>query len=201
MRLNRFAPALLLAALAATAACGARLDADPVADAHALTEGRFQLMVRTDSQAMDSLVYEAAYRQLGAVLPLAEEGAFTGTVEVTFSSDTSYAPVSVGAGGEDYDGGWYSGHGSSVGIGVSGGADITWQNAVMVVTVKGAEGARLWSARCRYRSGPGFGGGAAAGERTAESCLKALVQKFREQVPAAVRPGAISPSSGPPAGP
>lgn len=180
MRLNRLAPALLLAALAATAACGAHIEADPIADAHAIAQGRFQLLVRTDTQAMDTLVYEAAFRQLGAALPLVETDPYTGVVEVTFSSDTAVAPVGVGAGGTQWDGGWDSS--SEVGIGVSGGADISWQNAIMVVTIKGEGGARIWSARCRYRSGPGFGGGTAAGEKAARHCLEAIVQKYREQI-------------------
>jgi hypothetical protein len=176
MRPFRF---LLAAALAASIscllACGARLEADPILDASSLLAGRYQLLVRTDSPALDKLVYESALRRLGGIMPLAEAEPYTGAVELSFVSSTGYAPLGLGVGAGRSKGGWYSGHGTALSLGLSTFGNLSWQNSVMTVVVKGAAGERLWSATCRHRGSLGFGAsGDAAGARAAETCLEEL---------------------------
>jgi len=175
----RFALFAGAAACTALLSCGARLEADPLPDAAPLLAGRYQLLVRTDSPTLDKLVYEAAVRHLGTLLPIVESGPFTGAVELTFSSSTSAAPIGVGTGVGHTSGDWYSGHSTGVSLGLSTAGALTWQNSVMIVLVKDAEGRRLWSATCRHRGSLGFGNsGDNAGERASQRCLEAIAERL-----------------------
>jgi len=167
------------AALVLLVACGARLEADPLQDAHALLAGRYRLLVHTDSPTLDRLVYEAALRRLGGLLPLTESEPSDGSVEITFSSSTAGAPLGVGTGVGHSSGGWYSGHSTGISLGLSAAGELTWQNSVMVVTVQDAAGGRLWSATCRHRGSLGWGNsGDSAGERAACRCLDAIAERL-----------------------
>ena len=192
--------ALSAAALALLLGCGARLEADPLADPSALLGGRYQLLVRTDSPTLDRLVYEEAMRQLAPRLPLSETGPFTGSAELTFTSSTSAAPIGVGTDYGHASGGWYSGHATGVGVGLSAAAALTWQNSVITLVVKDGEGRRLWSATCRHRGGLGWGGsGDAAGESASRSCLEAIAGRLAQA--GASRPAPAPTSAAPSAAP
>lgn len=162
---------LALLAVSLLSACGARLDGEAPSDAHALRAGRYQLVVQTESPTLDKFVYEVARKTLSPELPIAESGEFTGVIEVTFTSNRAQAPVSIGSGG--YSGGHHSG----VGVGLGVGGALSWQNSLMAVTVKGSDGALLWSATIRHRGNLSLGGvGDNAGVKAAQRCLDEVVR-------------------------
>lgn len=185
MRARIISSIIATSALLATVACTSRMEADQIKDASALlNQQHFRLMVQCEDKRLEPYIYEDAWRVIGAVLPLTEGDDATGTIEVTFTSDTGNAAVGTGIGlGHASGGGWYSGgHMSSVGIGLSGAGDITWQNSLMLVVVKGSGEQRLWSARYQHRGNVGFGGGGSRGTAAARTCLNAIASRLRQEL-------------------
>jgi len=170
-------------ALLATCGCTSRMEADRIKDANALLNAQhFRLMVQCEDKRLEPYIYEDAWRELGAILPLTEGEDATGTVEVTFTSDTGNASIGTGVGfGHASGGGWYGGgHMSSVGVGIGGAGNLTWQNSLMMIVVKGNGEQRLWSARYQHRGNVGFGGAGGRGAAAARGCLDAIAERLRE---------------------
>ncbi len=191
MRARAVISIIATSALLAALGCTSRMEADKIKDASALVnQQHFKLMVQCEDKRLEPYIYEDAWRVIGSVLPLTEGEDATGTVEVTFTSDTGNAAIGTGIGvGHASGGGWYSGgHMSSVGIGLSGAGDITWQNSLMMVVVKGSGEQRLWSARYQHRGNVGFGGAGGRGAAAARTCLDAIATRLRQSL--ATAPGA-----------
>ncbi len=179
-----FAAAALPAVFALLAGCTSNLEADRIQDAAALVQNqRYRLMVHCEDPALDPFVYEDARREFGVLLPLAEADPATGTLEVTFTSSTGSGGLGAGVGyGHASGDPWFTG-GSSHGVGLSvgGGGSLTWENSLMMVVLKGADGARLWSARYQHRGNVGFGGGdGSRAVQASRTCLRALAEELRK---------------------
>ncbi len=199
MRTRSLCLPIVTLTLMATTACTSRMEADQIKDASSLLNAQhFKLMVQCEDKRLEPYIYEDAWRVLGAVLPLTEGENATGTIEVTFTSDTGNAAIGTGIGfGHASGGGWYSGgHMSSVGVGIGGAGDLTWQNSMMMVVVKGGDERRLWSARYQHRGNVGFGGAGGHGAAAARSCLDAITEHLRQALAGAG--GKITSSPTPP---
>ena len=172
------------AGLLMASGCTSRMEADHIKDASALlNQQHFRLMVQCEDKKLEPYLYEDAYRILGAVIPLTEGTDATGTIEVTFTSDTSNAAVGTGIGlGRTSGGGWYDGHLSSIGLGLSGAGNLTWQNSLMMIVVKGNDEQRLWSARYQHRGNLGFGGAGGRGVAAEKTCLDALASRLKQEL-------------------
>ncbi len=184
MRARMFGLLFAAAGLLAVFGCTSRMEAGHIKDASALlNQQHFRLMVQCEDKRLEPYLYEDAYRILGTVLPLTEGTDATGTIEVTFTSDTSNAAVGTGIGlGRTSGGGWYDGHMSSIGLGLSGAGNITWQNSLMMIVVKGNDEQRLWDARYQHRGNLGFGGAGGRGVAAAKTCLDALASRLKQEL-------------------
>lgn len=153
------------------------------------TSERFQLLVRTGNPTLDKLLYEMAYQQFSDILPLRENAAYTGIMEITFaSSDQSWSSqrLSTVRNASAYGSGWYSGGGYVGGIAsvtesssaVTSGGVFTWQNSSMLVVLKKLDGERLWTADYNYKGGWEMSGWVV---NTPEEAARLIVKRLRER--------------------
>jgi len=152
---------------------------------------RYRLLVRTGNGVLDKLVYEFAYAQFDDVLPLREkEPSYTGTMEITFasSSQSAFLGSSVATGvGSSSSSGWYSAGGYVGGATATGtaaavttGTTFVWQNSMMIIVLKSADGARLWTADYNYKGGWELSGFVVnTPEEAARLVVKRLKDKFK----------------------
>lgn len=154
----------------------------------------YQVRVRTGNEVMDKLVYEFAYLELGKYLPIAEQGSFTGTLDIIFSSSSESAFIGSSAGyatTTGYVNGWYTGSGyigatgsaSTVSSGISSGGTFTWQNSTMLVILKDSSGKRLWSADYKYKGGWEMSGWSVnTPQEAARLCIERVAEKLKQDI-------------------
>jgi len=148
----------------------------------------FQLRVNTGDARRDQLVYEFAFEQFSQVLPIAEHEPYTGTLDITFTSETQGAFVgsssTVGQAQVStsgwYTGGGYTGQGYASGSSttVSSGTMLEWQNSTMIAVLRRTNGERLWSGDYEYRGGWELSGWVV---NTPEQAARLVTQRLREQ--------------------
>jgi len=154
----------------------------------------YQVRVRTGNEIMDKLVYEFAYLEFSKYLPIAEHGAFTGTVDIIFSSSSESAFIGTSAGyatTTGYVDGWYTGSGyigttgsaSTVSSGISSGGTFTWQNSTMLVILKDSNGKRLWSADYKYKGGWEMSGWSVnTPQEAARLCIERVAERLNQDL-------------------
>src|SRR5262249_51723404 len=89
------------------------------------------------------------YQQFSQVLPLAEGEPFTGTLDISFTSDTQKAEVSTSN--------WYTSakyahktaYSTTSAIGTT--STVQWQNSTMIAVLRHSDGERLWSGDYDYQ--------------------------------------------------
>jgi len=149
---------------------------------------RFQLRVNTGDAHMDELVYEFAYQQFSQVLPMAEHEPYTGTLDITFSSQTQGAFIGSsstvgqarGTATGWYTGGGYVGQANVTGTSttVSSGTMMEWQNSTMIAVLRHADGERLWSGDYDYKGGWEMSGFVV---NTPEEAARLVTRRLRER--------------------
>jgi hypothetical protein len=113
---------------------------------------RIQLRVQTDNAELDARVYELAYAQFSAAMPLRREPPYTATLEITFAS-TGQSSFAGGTGTAPHShGDWYTG--DRVARPPSSRGDLlTWQNSTMFAVLKHVNGDQIWNTTYRYNGG------------------------------------------------
>jgi hypothetical protein len=154
----------------------------------------YQVRVRTGNEVMDKLVYEFAYLEFGKYLPIAEQGSFTGTVDIIFSSSSESSFIGSRAAYATtigYVNGWYTGTGyvgvtgsaSTVSGDISSGGTFTWQNSTMLVILKDSVGKRLWSADYKYKGGWEMSGWSVnTAQEAARLCVHRVAEKLKQDI-------------------
>jgi hypothetical protein len=158
---------------------------------------KFSILVRTGNPNMDKIVHEIAVMEFGQLLNLNEDKAQLaqcGKMEITFESSTDgglMGSASTISASEATATGWYDGDqywgGTGYAAGSSGtlasGSMLSWQNSAMVVTLKDARGARLWTADYEYKGGSDVSGfWVNTAEGAAKVCLKRLKARMRRDL-------------------
>ena len=151
--------------------------------------GKYSILVRTGNPGMDKIVHEIAVMEFGQLLNLNEDKAQLaqcGKMEITFETSTDgglMGSESAISASEATATGWYDGDqywgGTGYSAGSSGalasGSMLSWQNSTMVVTLKDARGARLWTADYEYKGGSDISGfWVNTADGAAKLCLKRL---------------------------
>lgn len=185
-------PVLLLLVLNA---CSSMQTYSNFQDAQIIVKNQsYQVRVRTGNEVMDKLVYEFAYLEFSKYLPIAEQGSFTGTVDIIFSSSSESAFIGSSAGyatTTGYVNGWYTGSGyigatgsaSTVSSGISSGGTFTWQNSTMLVILKDSSGKRLWSADYKYKGGWEMSGFSVnTPQEAARLCIERVAEKLNQDM-------------------
>jgi hypothetical protein len=185
-------PVILFLALNA---CSSMQTYSSFQDAQTIVKNQsYQVRVRTGNEVMDKLIYEFAYLEFGKYLPIAEQGSFTGTVDIIFASSSESAFVGSSAGYATtigYVNGWYTGTGyvgatgtaSTVSSGISSGGTFTWQNSTMLVILKDSEGRRLWSADYKYKGGWEMSGWSVnTPQEAARLCVQRVAEKLKQDL-------------------
>lgn len=172
-----------------------QMESSKVQDTHSLLNNqRYQIKVRTGNNAMDSIVYEYAYKHFSKVLPVVEKEPYTGSIDVTFGSSadgyyvgttTSYSTTNANATA------WYTGGNSAVAYGssstnttgVTTGSAVTWQNSTMLVVVRDSAGNRLWTADYKYKGGWEMSGFVVnTAQEAANLCCKRVAEKLKKDI-------------------
>jgi len=122
----------------------------PIANADA--RERIQLKVQTGSDALDARVYELAYGQFSALMPLREAPPYTADLEIIFASAQQNSLGGATPKSPTGPRGWYTG-GRAAAASASQGPLWTWQNSTMSAVLKHADGEQIWSATYRYNGG------------------------------------------------
>jgi hypothetical protein len=174
--------ALLIVGLTLLAGCSTMATSGGGAPmAAVLPTERIQLKVRTGNDQMDALVYELAYQQFSNVMPLREEGPYTGTLEITFASSTQGAFLGSStdiASVRPTGSGWYTG-GRAVSTSITTGTFLEWQNSTMLAVLRGPDGQRQWSADYSYKGGWEMSGWVVnTPEEAARLIVKRLAARF-----------------------
>jgi hypothetical protein len=153
------------------------------------TPERFQLLVRTGHPTLDKLLYEMAYQKFSDILPLREQGPYTGVMEITFASSGQSASVgssSTVGNASAYGSGWYSSGGYLGGTATIAGfsttatsdSSFTWQNSTMLIVLKKLDGERLWTADYNYKGGWEMSGFVV---NTPDEAARLVVKRLRDK--------------------
>jgi hypothetical protein len=196
MRQFRFILSLALVLLLFPAAGCAKMETHASADLHgAVDQDSYILMVRTGDPTLDRFLYHEAYSRLKSRLHMVGEGESTGTIEITFADSAHHALLGTSGAYGRYNYPWYSGHGSSLGIGIGLAGDLTWQNCTMLMVIKGTGGKEIWSARYDRKGKLGFGGsGTVEADSVARLCLGKILARLDEALDRKPVPGAKEPA-------
>jgi hypothetical protein len=161
------------------------------------SKGKYTILVRTGNPGLDRVVHEVAVMEFGQLLNVNENEAQlnqSGKLEITFQSTsdggfmgspTTISPADAAATGW-YDGGSYwggTGYPPGVGNDIPSGAMLNWQNSTMLITLKDANGTRLWSADYEYKGGSDISGfWINTPDEAARLCLKRLKARMRKDL-------------------
>jgi len=162
-----------------------------------VSQGTYSILVRTGNPSMDKIVYEMADMEFGQLLNINENQAQidrSGKLEITFqsssdggllSSESSISPADSTAtgwyAGDLYWGGTGYSPGSSTTI--ASGSMLSWQNSTMVIVLKDAGGARLWTADYEYKGGSDISGfWVNTADEAAKLCVKRLKARMKRDL-------------------
>lgn len=152
--MTRIAMALILLCLAGCSTVQTTGGGQAVATR--LPSERIQLRVRTGDARLDAMVWQSAYRQFSAVMPLGEQEPYTAALEITFDSMKQTGlvgipaviistPTARGAKAQE----WYTGGQAPAADGGKGNL-LEWQNSRMSAVLQRSDGVVLWSANYAY---------------------------------------------------
>jgi len=146
---------------------------------------------------MDKILHEIAVMEFGQLLNINEyqtQAAPSGRLEILFesSSDGGLLAASSAIGPADSTStGWYDGDRYRDGTGYSSGASseiasgsvLTWQNSTMLISLKDANGNRLWSADYEYKGGSDISGfWVNTADEAARLCVKRLKVRMQRDL-------------------
>lgn len=168
---------------------------------------RLRLLVQTPSGLTDKLIYEQVYAKFTPALPLVEREPYTGVVEVTFTSNTRGYFIGSTSSSTQVDvtsTGWYDGRGYVDALGtlhvsgttsgtasataktssVSTSSAVIWQDGIMLMIVKDADGRRIWFGDYKYKGGWEMSGFTVnTAEEAGRLLVKRLYDRFRKDFP------------------
>jgi uncharacterized protein YceK len=161
------------------------------------SQGKYSILVRTGNPAMDKIVHELAVMEFSQLLDINEnesQVAQSGKMEITFQSSSEGgflgSPSTISPADATATG-WYDGDRYWGGTGYSPGAAsdipsaamLNWQNSTMLITLKAANGTRLWSADYEYKGGSDISGfWVNTAEEAARLCVKRLKARMQKDL-------------------
>jgi hypothetical protein len=139
----------------------------------------YQLKVRADNPDLERTVYAMALADLKPILPIGKEKGAAGTVAVAFSSRhaTASAWGSVGVGRSWYSGAYPPPSGAISDRGIPKAGPRTYENGTLLMTIRDADGHKLWSAEYQLK---GRWSLADSPEAAARICLKKVTAALRK---------------------
>jgi hypothetical protein len=158
---------------------------------------KFSILVRTGNPAMDKILHEIAVMEFGQLLNINENETLLkqcGKLEITFasssdggllSSSSEISPANAASVGW-YDGDQYwggTGYGPGSSSEIATGSMLSWQNSTMLITLKDANGTRLWTADYEYKGGSDISGfWVNTADEAAKVCVKRLKSRMQKDL-------------------